>query len=274
MTDHTITRGQAGRLRERLSDRDLAVLASLYQFRLATPQQLQRLHIPDGSPRTRARRMRGVLQRLSDRGVIVRLARRIGGMQPGSSAHVIGLSGLGLAVLNVQGPYGRKRRRVWETTPHFVRHVLGVTELAVGLTELTRAGSAKLATFDGEPACWRRFPGSGGELVTLKPDAFVRLETGGYEVSAFLELDHATESRPAIARKLEVYARYWRSGEEVHRYGVFPKTWFIVPDAARAEVIAGAIRRLPDEAHELFNVCLQQEATDLLTEVPTEGGAR
>jgi len=244
MTDHP-PRGRAARLHTRLTDRDLQVLDSLYQLRLLTARQVQRLHVYDGSVSTRARRTRALLQRLSELGVVVRLARSIGGVQPGSTAHVYGLSGLGLAVLDVQGPYGRRRRTVWETKPYFLQHVLAVSELCVGLTEQARSGHAELLAFDGEPACWRRFAGPAGVPVVLKPDAFVRVGLGEFERHAFVEADMATESLPTVIRKCRSYESYWRSGVEQRAHGVWPLVVWLVPNADRLnkvqEVIGGLV---------------------------------
>ncbi|MEJ7743096.1 MAG: hypothetical protein WKF73_11400 [Nocardioidaceae bacterium] len=65
--------GRAARLRARLGERDLAVLGSLATLRLLTGKQLQRLHVTDGSPLTRARRARALLQRLTELRLVVRL---------------------------------------------------------------------------------------------------------------------------------------------------------------------------------------------------------
>jgi hypothetical protein len=129
--------------------------------------------------------------------------------------------------------------------------------------------------FAGEPGCWRRFNGAGGQVIILKPDAFVRLAVGVYEVNAFIELDLDTESLPTIARKLDVHVAYWRSGLEAQRHGVVPKTWWLVPDAGRLATITRTIQRLPREAQALFTVCLASEAAELLIRLPVaEGGVR
>jgi hypothetical protein len=266
------SRGRAGRVREELTDRDVSVLASLYQLRLLTARQVQRLHVWDGSATTQARRTRALLRRLNELGVLIRHERRIGGVQPGSTARVYGLSGLGLAVLNVQGLYGRQRRTAWETKPFFSRHVLAVAQLCVELTERARSGQAELIQFDGEPACWRRFPGPVGAPVTLKPDCFVRVGVGEFERSAFVEIDMATESLPTVTRKCQTYAAYWRSGAEQQAQGVWPLVVWLVPDHARHVKVQQVIGRLVAEARQLFTVALHTEGSALLT-APTGGAA-
>ncbi|WP_370943302.1 replication-relaxation family protein [Amycolatopsis sp. cg5] len=268
------SRSRARRLADRLTSRDRAILESLQLVRLATGQQLGRLHVAAGLPATQARKTRAALQRLTTLGLVVRLRRRIGGVRAGSNGFIYGLSGLGQAVLDLGYEPARRHRRVSETKPAFQDHTLAVTEAYVQLVERDRAGRAELLEFASEPACWRQFSGVAGELVTLKPDAFARLAADGYELSVFLELDLDTESLPTISRKLEVYRAYWHTGIEQARFGIFPKTWWLVPNTRRLDAVARTIQRLPDEQQALFTVCLTREAADLLTHVLVEGGAR
>jgi len=268
-------RGGAGRIQrlyDRLSERDLAILYDLDRVRLLTGNHLRRLHFPEGNPVTQGRKARAALQRLGDLGVIVRLARRVGGIRAGSEGLVVGLSGWGHAVLDVGHQPARRHRRVPETKPAFEAHTLAITELYVQLFERHRTGRAELLEFRGEPASWRRFGGMGGETVTLKPDAYTRLGVGEYELAAFIEQDMATESLTTIASKLGVYVRYWQSGLEQRARGFFPLVWWLVPTAARAEAIGRVIRALPAEAQALFAVSLSAEAADVLTSPPPSGG--
>src|SRR5690348_806582 len=81
-------RPSISRLRAKLSQRDLEVLATLGRLRLLTGGQIQRLHMADGSSTTQARRSRAMLQRLTELRLVVRLERRIGGVRSGSSGFV------------------------------------------------------------------------------------------------------------------------------------------------------------------------------------------
>jgi hypothetical protein len=230
--------------------------------------------MPGSQPVTQGRKTRAMMQRLTELGAVVRLRRRVGGVRAGSAGHVYGLSGLGQAVVDLQQRVSRRHRRVVETKPAFQNHTLAIAEVYVSLVERCQSGDAELLTFAAEPACWRRFPGQAGQILTLKPDSFVRLGIGEYEVSSFVEVDLDTESTPTIDRKLRVYLAYWRSGVEQRQWGLFPKVWWFAPTTARREAIHGAIRRLPTEAHPLFAVGLLNEAADLLTQPVTTGGAR
>ncbi|MER6790626.1 replication-relaxation family protein [Amycolatopsis mediterranei] len=250
-------------------------MRDLRELRLMTGGQVLRQHFPDGHAETQSRKARAALARFHRLGLVIRLRRRIGGVRAGSQGYVYGLTGLGLAVLDVGNPAPPRHRRDVETKPAFANHALAVAELRVQLTEFGRQHSTATVDFAAEPLCWRRFPGPGGEVITLKPDAFVQVDRDGYELTSFVEVDMATESLPTIRRKLDVYVAYWRSGTEQAARGVFPRTWWSVPTTARAEAIQHVIRRLPAEAHYLFAVCLADEAVTRLTALPNdEGGAR
>jgi hypothetical protein len=262
---------RAAVLRRGLSDRDLAVLASLAELRLLSASQVQRLHVYMGESGTQPRRTRAVLQRLHDLHLVIRMSRVVGGIRAGSTGYIYGLSGLGQAVLNISGTYGRRRRSIWETKPYFQDHVLAVAELCVQLIEACRNSAADLMAFEAEPACWRRHTGSGGELVTLKPDAYVRVGVGDIERSSFIEVDMATESPATIHRKCQAYVTYWLVGTEQQQHGVFPSVLWLVPDHHRAQRLTEVVRRLPIGMRTIFTVALLQNGPSLLT-APEGGG--
>lgn len=268
-----IAGGRPGRLRQRLSERDIALLSSLRVLHLMTGQQVRRLFYPDGNPVTQARKMRATLKRLAELRLIVRLRRRVGGLHAGSEGHIVGLSGLGHAVLDVGADIRQRHRSVSETKLAYQEHVLAVGQLLIDLVERARAGRCELQQFDAEPDSWRRFGGVGGQRITLKPDAFVRLVVDEWEIAAFIEQDMDTESLPTISRKCQVYVDYWRTGQEQHLHGVFPRIWWLVPDLARLKGIARVIQRLPNEARDLFAIALTEEAADQLVQLAGRGGA-
>lgn len=266
----TVLGKRAAAVRRRLGERDLAVLSSLGWLRLLSHHHIQRLHHYEGETASRPRRTRTTLKRLHDLHLVVRMSRVIGGIRAGSTGYVYGLSGLGQAVLGVDGTYEKRRRRAWETSPNFQDHMLTVAELYVRLVETTRSKHAELLAFDAEPACWRRFTGPGGELVTLKPDAFLRIGIGDVERSVFVEVDLATESPGTVLRKCHVFIAYWRSGIEQQRHGVFPLVLWLVPDERRLDRLREVIWRLAEETRKLFFVALFQDATRVL--LAPEGG--
>lgn len=267
------TAARVARLRRDLGERDLAVLDSLRRVRLLTTDQVRRLHFADNSLSTQARRCRALLRRLTELRLVVRLGRTLGGVRAGSSSTLHGLTGLGLAVLDASTGQHR-RRTIWEAKPYFQDHLLAVSELYVRLVERARAEAIDLLGFDAEPACWRRFAGIGGESIMLKPDAFVCVGVGDYELTNFVEVDLGTESVPTVRRKCQVYLRYWRAGLEQQRHGVFPRVVWLVPDQRRADKVIGAIKHLSRHGAEgLFTVTTAEHGPELLSTMPiAEGG--
>ena len=242
-----------------LSERDLAVLRLLLRFRLLTTTQLQRLLMTDGSVLTRARRMRSVLQRLRRLSVISQLDRHIGGIRAGSEGTVYRLTGRGLAVLARRD--GVERRRIGgEPGERFVRHVLAVSELYIRLDEHVRETADELVAFDAEPLSWRSYTSPYGGITTLRPDAFVRTASGDFEHASFVEVDLSTESLTTVARKCHSYIAYWRSGNEQHHLGTFPRVVWATISSARAQRIAATIGRLAPEAQQLFAVTTLETA--------------
>ena len=159
---------------------------------------------------------------------------------------------------------GGSRRRAYEPTLRFFDHTLATAQLAVDLTVTARTGIMELLSFQAEPESWREFAGVGGGRRLLRPDAFLVVGSGAYELRWLIEVDRATESLPVIIRKCRLYADYYQSGVEQAKHGVFPRVCWVVPDETRAERLREAItrdRRLPDG---LFVVTTNEQAVKTL----------
>lgn len=74
-----------------LSERDRAILTTVGQVRLASGEQLRRLHFPGRDPRA----ARFVLARLTHLGLLTRLDRRLGGTRAGSDGYLYQLDAAG-----------------------------------------------------------------------------------------------------------------------------------------------------------------------------------
>ena len=260
-----ITEAYVARLAETLSQRDLAVIETLDRVRVATAKQLERLHFADGTPQANARQNQRRLRRLVEVRAVAVLERAVGGPQGGSAQAVYALDAAGQRLASACGPAGGTRiRRPWTPGAPLLRHALAVTELFVGLTECARADAAQLLAFDAEPACWRLFTGPGGARVRLKPDAFVRFAAANYEYATFVEVDRATASVPTVARKLTFYRRYWQTGREQDRFGLFPKVLVLTPHERRREVLVEAAARQPADSWPLFQVAPYEAGVGLL----------
>lgn len=134
----------------------------------------------------------------------------------------------------------------------------------VNVLQAGQAGQLDVLDWQTEPSCWRRFSGMGG-TQTIRPDAFLSLGVGAYELRWFCEIDRSTESLPTLLRKCRLYADYYQSGVEQARHdGVFPRVAWVVPDEARAARLCAALahdQRLPGG---LFVVTTEERATRTL----------
>lgn len=265
MTARYLTTGRLQELGSKLSDRNLAVIRELAALRFTRGSQLARLCFPrsDGTADLRAARRN--LRRMAQLGVIERLPRAIGGQRSGSETFVYHLAPTGQRLSMERGWLAKGRLRRPALPGHlFVRHALDVAELHSRLVEAERAERIELLQRDVEPDCWRR---AGG--FVLKPDTFLRLGIGDYELVFFIEVDRGTEGSGAIRRQLIRYGSYHRSGREQAEHGVFPRVLWLTPDVRRAEAIEELMASLPASEQELFAAALFEDAISAIT---SEGG--
>jgi Replication-relaxation len=243
----------------------VAIVRQVAALRLMSARQIQAVHFAADAPgeesaATRARQ-RAIARLVRDR-LLSPLERRVGGVRAGSTGLVVAAGLLAERVLDEAGP----RHRTYEPTARFVDHTLAVSQLIVDLIVAGRRGQLDLLDAQAEPESWRTFAGPGAQRV-VRPDAFVALGVGEYELRWFIEVDRATESVPTVLRKCHVYCDYYQSGVEQAGSGVFPRVCWTVPDDRRAERLRRAIaddRYLPDA---LFVVTQTSETLGVLSEV-------
>ena len=247
-----------------MTETDQGIVETLASVKVATSRQLQLVHVTEGSPLANARRARRRLEHLCSERVLVRLPRRVGGLAGGSAGAVYALDTAG------QRLTGRARagtRKPWVPQTMHLRHSLAITETYVELRLAEQSGLLRLDQWDTEPAAWRHHTGAWGSVL-VKPDAYVRLSIGGDELSAFLEVDYATESLPVIMRKADIYWRYYRAGTEQARHGYFPEVLWLVPDATRYDRLVAAFAKLPPEQWPLHRVALHADLVRTMVAVP------
>jgi len=263
MTVRYVTAAVLRKLSEQLTERDYAVVKTVSALRLASGVQLQRMHFTGSTNTANARAARRALLRLTRLGVLERLSRNVGGVRAGSAGFVYRLGRVGQRLAAERGWTADNRQ--WQShIPGwlFLDHALQVAELHVLLTEAARTGHVELLDLQAEPACHRRF----GQQAVLKPDSYVRLGSGDYDLVFFIEVDMGTESSRTLQRKLGDYLAYETSGREQAEHGVFPKVLWLAPDAGRVGTIRACVGRLPRGHHELFAV---REFKDVIAAVGT-----
>jgi hypothetical protein len=254
-------------LAESMSPREREIVEAIAQLRLVAGSQLERLCFSEiVKSASRARVARRVLAGLVEARLLFRLRRRIGGVRAGSAGYVYGLGSVGKRLVSYWHGEGLQRVRApHEPEAIAVRHTLGVAEHYVGLVEAQRQGRCDLLTFEGEPACWRSYIGLGGQSLTLKPDAFVRLGVGEFEERAFLEVDCGSEGRGALLRKCQRYVDYFNAGTEQANHGVFPRVVWSTTTQARVGLLSDVCASLPAEYWRLFGVGTPERALLLLS---------
>jgi len=255
-----VTDASVRRLLLKLSNTDHRVIETLATVRIATGAQLRALHWADTDSGKRLARHH--LARLTELRILARLDRRIGGIRAGSDGHTYTLDVAGLRLVN-DANTSRPRRPV---TPgdRYLDHALAVTDCYVALRQLTESAALDLLGFEAEPACWRTFPGAGGQSLTIKPDAFVVLADTSWEHRWFLEIDRSTEHLPTIIRKARTYLDYWQSGTEQHHHDVFPKVLWITPTERRTRQLVTALATLDSSDWQLFQVGTADSFADLI----------
>lgn len=243
-------------LAETIGEREREIVETVARLRLVAGSQLERLcfwHIANAA--SRGRSSRRVMARLCEQHILCRLERRIGGVRAGSAGTVFVLGPIGKRLIAYwQGEGLRRVRAVHQPGPLFARHTLAIAEQYVRLTEAERAGRGELLSFDTEPTCWRAYHGRHGGLVTLKPDAYVRLGLGDFEQRSFLEVDCGSEGRGALARKCGYYLAYYQSGQEQAEAGIFPRVVWLTTTQARVRLLVEICAALPAEYWQLFAV--------------------
>lgn len=255
-----VTASRIAELRRILTPEEWAILRDTATMRLAPAGDLQTLR--SGVDPVNVRSFRRTLARLAEQGVLARLDRTVGGRRAGSSGYVYGVGPAGQRLLNPHGP----SRRPWAPRPSWLQHALAVSHLYVTLRELENGGQLKLLTFDAEPRCYRSFPSNFGTSEVLKPDVFVVTGHRGYELVRFIEVDCGTESPSTIARKLNVYWRYYQSGLEQQRAELFPEVLWLVPSERRRGVLVDVASHRPPEAWQLHRVARYDQARVVFTD--------
>jgi hypothetical protein len=252
-------------LERTLTPRDTAIIESLDRLRVATTEQLKRLHFADLTTRSAARQAPKALARLAELRIVTKLERQLGGARAGSKAAVWSLDVAGQRLASACGPAGgRLLRRPWTPSLAFLAHRLSVSSAYVSLTERARDGACDILDFDTEPLSWRRYVSAYGGTSILKPDAFCRVAVGDFERGTFIEIDLATEGPSAIIRKLSAYRKLWETGREQERRGYFPRVVFAVPSDARKAVLVDLCAAQPEESWPLWQVVLAGDLTDVL----------
>nr|BEK62789.1 hypothetical protein KPHV_00160 [Kitasatospora purpeofusca] len=184
-----------------------AVVASLFQFRIATAEQLRRLHAPDSS----IEKMRGRLRGLRDRGMAEELVLPRSGRAKGwfLTEHGARIAAAFPELADIPAPRLPGDREAFKFTLY---HQLAVVRTHLVFLADARHRGDSYGPFDFVPEVTHRF--AEGKEGTVRPDGLLHYgrtaADGARRVNlAFVEVDRATMGGPRLAAKLNAYARYW-----------------------------------------------------------------
>lgn len=243
-----ISRSQLFDLLSTMSERDKQILAALYKYRFLFTNQIQRLYFTEAKDkRSNTINANRMLKKLKEQGLIAPLKRRSLGYRSGSVSLIWHLTSAGYRLLNLMDADKYPRKSFDEPSTMFLAHTLAIAETAVQLSTIcTASGDISLKNADPEPSCWRPFKDNGRQ-VFLKPDLYAVTVTDyghgdRYEDSWFIEMDLGTEAPTQVVEKCQAYLRYYNTGTEQEKKGVFPVVVWLVKDEARKQKLRQYIR--------------------------------
>lgn len=272
-----VTQRRLRAIEARLSDRDLAVLASVERFRFLTADHIEAMHFNDhASAESGGRTCRRVLVRLRREHVLGVLNRRVGGVRAGSQGLVYFVDTAGQRIQR-QGDSGRRGRSFPEPSARFLDHTLAIADVAVGIRAAADALGAEAVQVAPEKEARRPFVDRLGGTQVLRPDLYIELADrhGDEDVQAFfVEIDLGHESLPTVLRKCQQYEAYYQAGIEQRDFGGFPRVVWVMgayrPDIAerRRQTLQAALARGVRLTPELYRVTAAEEvAAQLVQEV-------
>lgn len=221
-----------------LTDRDRRIVQLVARYGQLTTHHVRILLFESLSDRPVYR----ALNRLTERGYLIRLERRlVGGSRGGSGQFCYSLGRRGFYML-YDGKY---------TPARSIRHhTLAVADCVVTFKELERAGTIQVSGISAEPDCWYTI-GS----TELKPDLYVELVTkSGKARALFLEVDMGSEGQKQIMAKMARYARVQQDPTSDAIWPTFPGVLWVAVDEERAKELRWIISRLDAHMQALFRV--------------------
>lgn len=194
-----------------LTDRDMAIVAAVADYRLLSRSQIQRLLGFGATTRVNFR-----LQKLFHNGY---LRRYYLPTLKGSSQAIYTLDTAGVPVAAER--LGKNTKSFWKPKalhPFFLAHQLAVNDVRIAFELAARAHEDhQLLQWLPEEECYDRFFFA-GHWRSLTPDAFLRYRVGRQVLSAFVEVDRGTMPNRRFKEKVERYFAYDVSGRYASRY--------------------------------------------------------
>lgn len=203
-----------------LTDRDKAIVLSVYQNRFLRRDQIGRLFFPGASlPAVNMR-----LKKLYEHKFVDRLFKPVA---VGSAQAVYALDKHGADIVAASLEIDRHQVN-WKRDHNrveflFMEHTLAVSEFKVNLDMAIaqNAGVDLLFYQRGDKTFQTKVADPSGrkKYLVVAPDAFFGLKTDHGNAYFFIEVDMGTETLKRFAEKITAYKQYWKSGKYTQKYG-------------------------------------------------------
>ena len=206
-----------------LTERDIAVIKAVYEYRFLQREQIQQLFFPSvNTANYRLQRLfqHRYLQRIFAPDHYIRNARNSQAIYCLDEAGAT-LVATELGVPREQVSWYPERNRVKE---YFIQHLLKINDFRIALTNAADGRSDSIVTWVPE---WRlkeygEFVNDPltGKRLPVSPDGYFIYEEGrsGKRSHFFLELDRSTMENRRFAKKIKAYIQYIKTGAYQHRY--------------------------------------------------------
>ena len=273
--DSRVSKQQLEIIRDKLGEKDKSILEIIRKYRYMTTRQINRLYFENSSSSQNAaqRATNRALTKLKEQKLIFTLDRRIGGVRAGSSSYVWALNSPGHRLLSLDDDHSIKsftRKRIFEPSIRFLEHTLAVSETYVQLVLIAGENeSIEIIKNETEPDCWRRYINNSGIITSLKPDLYAETISGEYQDHWFFEIDLSTEAPSRIMNKCEQYYRYYLSGNEQRKNGIFPMVVWITLNTKRTATLRHHIEEeFTVKGKDIFIVIEPNQLNGLIREGP------
>lgn len=203
-----------------LTERDIAIILSVYENRFLRRDQIQRLYFPDAS--LPACNMR--LKKLFDHRFLDRLYVPVA---VGTAQAVYALDKKGADIVSKTLKIERSKIK-WIREHNrveflFLEHTLAVSEFKTNLDlSITGSSKAELIFYQrGDKKLKLKMPDPDGikKYLALYPDAFFGIRGEKGRSYFFLEADLGTETLRRFQEKIILYKRYWKEGTYSKDFG-------------------------------------------------------
>lgn len=206
----------------RLTERDIEILKTVYEWRIMKGDQIQQLFF--GSQSTASFR----LSRLYQHGFLERhFLPTVGG--PASSPTIYTIGKQGIEVLKKEGFYNEASKRKIprkQLSPLFLEHTLAINDVRVAVTVSTKQHGYVLEIWLDDVDLKVNYDivvvssrdGNRRE-VSLIPDSYFVLRVPQGRACFFLEIDRGTETLSRFEEKVRAYEAYVRTGQYKERFG-------------------------------------------------------